>query len=105
MKRIIAVLAISVFTLGMAQETPKKSCCAAKDKKELKTEYGVKIKSITSGKLKSLGLTEGMVITKVNNEPIKSIEQLTEKLNKVNTGVLLEVLTQSGRKEYIGFGI
>ncbi len=34
MKRIIAVLAISVFTLGMAQETPKKSCCAAKDKKE-----------------------------------------------------------------------
>ena len=46
-----------------------------------------------------------MVITKVNNEPIKSIEQLTEKLNKGNTGVLLEVLTQSGRKEYIGFGI
>ncbi len=77
----------------------------AKDKKELKTEYGVKIKSITSGKLKSLGLTEGMVITKVNNEPIKSVEQLTEKLNKGNTGVLLEILTQSGRKEYIGFGI
>ena len=34
MKRIIAVLAISVFTLAMAQETPKESCCAAKDKKE-----------------------------------------------------------------------
>lgn len=38
MKRIIAVLAISVFTLGMAQETPKKSCCAAKDKKECSTK-------------------------------------------------------------------
>ncbi|WDT67110.1 hypothetical protein [Cloacibacterium sp. TD35] len=34
MKKIIAVLAISLFTLGMAQETPKKSCCTEKDKKE-----------------------------------------------------------------------
>ncbi|MCO5260968.1 MAG: Do family serine endopeptidase [Crocinitomicaceae bacterium] len=78
---------------------------SSKDKKELKTDYGVKIKSITSGKLKSLGLSEGMVITKINNEPVKSIEQLTEKLNKGNTGVLLEILTENGRKEYIGFGI
>ena len=39
MKRIIAVLAISVFTLGMAQETPKKSCCAAKDKKEFEYPF------------------------------------------------------------------
>jgi len=35
MKRIIAVLAISVFTLAMAQETPKKSCCAQKIKKNV----------------------------------------------------------------------
>ena len=36
MKKVISVLAITLFTLGFAQETPKKSCCAGKDKKECK---------------------------------------------------------------------
>lgn len=77
----------------------------SKDKKELNTEYGVKIKSMNAGKLQALGLKEGMVITKINNEPIKNVDQLTSKLNAGNTGVLLEVLTEIGRKEYIGFGL
>lgn len=77
----------------------------SKEKKELNTEYGVKIKSLNSGKLQALGLKEGMVITKINNEPVKSVEQLTSKLNSGNIGVLLEILTSSGRKEYIGFGL
>lgn len=78
---------------------------SSKELKEFNTQYGVKIKSLTAGKLKSLGLKEGMVITKVNNEPIKSVEQLTSKLNVGKTGVLLEVLTESGQKDYVGFGI
>ena len=78
---------------------------SSKELKEFNTEYGVKIKSLTAGKLKSLGLTEGMVITKVNNEPVKSVEQLTSKLNTGNTGVLLEVLSESGRRDYVGFGL
>lgn len=78
---------------------------SAKEMKELNTQYGVKIKSINAGKLKSLGLKEGMVITKINNEPVKTVEQLTAKLNGGKTGVLLEVLTESGQKEYVGFGL
>ncbi len=78
----------------------------SKEKEELNITYGVKIKSLNAGKLKSLGLKEGMVITKVNNESITSVEQLTGKLNdKSNKGVLLEILTESGRKEYVGFGL
>lgn len=34
MKKIISVLAVTAFTLTFAQEAPKKSCCAGKDKKE-----------------------------------------------------------------------
>ena len=34
MKKFLAMAAITAFTFGMAQETPKKSCCAGKDKKE-----------------------------------------------------------------------
>lgn len=78
---------------------------SSKEKKELNISYGVKISSITSGKLKSIGLQQGMVITKVNNEPIETVEQLTTKLNGVNRGVLLEVLTESGKKDYYGFGL
>ena len=38
MKKIISVLAITAFTFGLAQEAPKKSCCAGKDKKECKMD-------------------------------------------------------------------
>ncbi len=76
-----------------------------KEKKELNVSYGVKIKTLAAGKLKSLGLTEGTIITKVNNEPIETIEQLTTKLNGVNRGILLEIMSESGKKDYVGFGL
>ena len=61
---------------------------------------------ISSGKLKALGLDKGMVITKVNNEKIATVEQLTGILNSPqNRGILLEILTESGRKDYVGFGL
>ncbi|MBV8325701.1 hypothetical protein [Chryseobacterium sp.] len=34
MKKIIAILALGLFTAGYAQEKPKEGCCAGKDKKE-----------------------------------------------------------------------
>lgn len=68
-------------------------------------KYGVKISSIGTGKLKSLGLGVGTIITKINNEPIENIDQLTTKLNGNNRGILLEILTDSGRKDYVGFGL
>lgn len=77
----------------------------SKEKKELNISAGVKIDALSSGKLKSIGLQPGMIITKVNNEPIETVEQLTAKLNGANKGVLLEVLTESGKKDYFGFGL
>ena len=76
-----------------------------KEKKENGIEKGVKIKSITTGKLKSLGLKEGMIITKINNEAIESVEKLTAKLNGSNRGILLEIITEDGKKDYVGFGL
>ena len=77
-----------------------------KEKEELKISHGVKIQSLSAGTLKSLGLQEGMTITKMNNETINSVEQLTNKLNdQSNRGILLEILTESGQKEFVGFGL
>lgn len=76
------------------------------DMKALDIDHGVRISSISTGKLKALGLTDGMIITKINNEKVKSIEQLTTYLkNNKNKGVLLEVMTESGKRDYVGFGL
>ena len=77
----------------------------AKEKKELNISYGVKIKTLAAGKLKSIGLTEGTIITKINNEAIETVEQLTTKLNGMNRGILLEIMSESGKRDYVGFGL
>lgn len=77
----------------------------SQEKIALKITYGVKIKSITTGKLKSIGLTVGTIITKVNNEPIDNVEEIISKLNISSSGVLLEIMTESGMKDYRGFGL
>ncbi|NBU91709.1 MAG: hypothetical protein EBS17_02600, partial [Flavobacteriia bacterium] len=77
----------------------------AKERKDLNLSYGVKVKTIAAGKLKTLGITEGTVITKVNNDPIESVEELTEKLNGVNRGILLEIVGPNGARDYKGFGL
>ena len=76
-----------------------------KEKKELALKNGVKIKTLNAGKLKSEGLVEGMIITKVNNEMIQTVEQLTNKLNQGSSVVWLEIITESGQKLYKGFEI
>jgi serine protease Do len=76
-----------------------------KEKKELNINHGVKIKTINTGKLKSLGLKEGVIITKINNEPIETVEELTQKLSGVNRGILLEIMDETGKKDYRGFGL
>ena len=77
----------------------------SKEKKDLNTSTGVKIKSINPGKLKSLGLEEGMIITKINQQDVTSVEQLTKELNNGGKGVLLEIMSKSGKKDYVGFGL
>ena len=76
-----------------------------KEKKELSIKNGIKIKTLNAGKLKSQGLTEGMIITKVNNELIQTIEQLTNKLNQGSSVVWLEVISSTGEKLFVGFEI
>ncbi|HLW29987.1 MAG TPA: Do family serine endopeptidase [Brumimicrobium sp.] len=76
------------------------------EKKELNIKNGVKISSISTGKLRSIGLSKGIIITKINNEDVTSVEQLTSYLKrKDQKGILLEVMTESGQKDYVGFGL
>ncbi|MEY3593006.1 MAG: hypothetical protein RLZZ38_2000 [Bacteroidota bacterium] len=76
-----------------------------KERKELNISCGVKIKSINTGKLKAIGLKEGIIITKVNNEPIETVQELTEKLSGNNRGILLEIMDETGKRDFRGFGL
>lgn len=76
-----------------------------KEKRELNVSYGVKIKSLSSGKLMSKGFEEGMVITKIDNDPIETVEELTGKLSQTGKSVSIEYLDQSGKKDYTGMGL
>jgi serine protease Do len=76
-----------------------------KEKKELNISYGVKIKTLNSGKLKSVGFEEGMFLTKIDHDPIDNVQEATEKLSKKGKGVLLEYMTKSGKRDFIGLGL
>jgi len=46
-----------------------------------------------------------MIVTKINNDRIQTVEQLTDKLRTISKeGVLLEIMTESGAKDYIAVG-
>lgn len=78
---------------------------SSKEKQELNISSGVKIESLGAGKLKSAGLQNGMIITKINNQSVTNAEELTKKLRESNGGVLLEVMTRSGMKDYVAIGL
>ncbi|MCB0479206.1 MAG: Do family serine endopeptidase [Crocinitomicaceae bacterium] len=93
-------------------EVSKKSALGAtfelldsKEKKDLGIDYGIKIERLDFGKFKSRGFYEGIVISKVNNKPIESVEEFVNILNSEKDGILLEVIHTDGRKDFVGFGL
>lgn len=62
----------------------------AKSLKRLELQNGVKIKSITNGKLaRYTDIREGFIITKINDEPVKSVKDFNELLKKKKAGDLI----------------
>ena len=75
------------------------------EKEKLGISCGIKIEKLGAGKLKSLGLKEGMVISGLNNKKVCSVEEFQTILGEEKGGILLELTSGRGRKEYIGFGL
>lgn len=75
------------------------------DMRLLKIKNGVKVASIGPGKLRSAGIKEGIIITKVDQKPISTPEELVELLNSKKGGILIEGITANGGKAYFGFGL
>jgi Do/DeqQ family serine protease len=62
----------------------------AKVLKRLELENGVKVKTLGTGKIsKYTEMREGFIVTKVNDEPVRSVKNFIEAINKKKAGDLL----------------
>lgn len=74
-------------------------------KNRLNISSGLKIKDLSSGKLKDAGIREGFIITRVNKSPVTSIDDFREILKQSSGGVLIEGIYPNGEKAYYVFGL
>ena len=74
-------------------------------KASLNIKYGVRISELGAGKLRSAGISQGFIITKVDQTDIKDKKQLMDFLELKSGGVLIEGIYPNGKRAYYGFGL
>jgi serine protease Do len=72
---------------------------------KLNISNGVSIGELYNGKLRSVGIKQGFIITKINSLKINSVNDVVSILNKTNDGILIEGIYPNGKKEFYGFGM
>ncbi len=78
----------------------------AKELEKLELKSGVRVKKLTNGILsKETEMREGFIITEINNQPVKSSEQLTKMLESHKEVTIEGVYPNSSRKYYYAFGM
>ena len=79
---------------------------ASKDTLEkLGIRSGVEIVDLGPGKLMDAGATEGFVIQYVNDQPVKTPQEVLDLVKKSKRIVSVEGKTPSGRTSYFAFGV
>lgn len=73
--------------------------------KKLGVDSGVEIVELGPGKMMEAGAVKGFVIRFVNDQPVKTPEDIIEIAKKSKRTVFIEGLTPSGRTGYFGFGL
>jgi serine protease Do len=75
------------------------------DLRRLSLRGGVRVSSLSSGRLAKAGVREGFVITHIDRQPVASVKELTEMLADKNGGVLVEGVYPNGTRAYYGVGL
>ena len=73
--------------------------------KQLKINNGVKVEELFNGKLRSVGVRKGYVITSINRQSVKSLDDVNQIINTAKGGILIEGIYENGRREYYAFGV
>jgi len=71
----------------------------------LNLDYGVKVEELDGGKLRSAGIKQGFIITKIDKVKMKTPSQVEQALSNASEGVLIEGVYPNGMRAYYGFGM
>ena len=80
----------------------------AEELTKLGLTHGLKVTRMDGGKLRSSGIKEGFIITKVDKQDVSSFEEfvgILENLEDTKEGVLIEGVYPNGMGAYYGFGM
>ena len=75
------------------------------EKTKLGISYGMKITKLDAGKLRSAGIKETFIITTIDNNPIKTNDDIKKALENKKGGVLIEGVYPNGMRAYYAFGL
>lgn len=78
---------------------------SSEEKNELNLKNGVKVKNLSSGKLKQEGIKEGFIITRINHKDVSNKKDVEDFLKGHKGGILIEGIYPNGAKAYYGFGL
>ena len=78
---------------------------SGEEMRSLGIENGVKVLQIEDGKIRSSGIREGFIITRIDKKVISEPEDINNILSSQNEGVLIEGIYPNGMKAYYGYGI
>lgn len=68
-------------------------------------KHGVEIAEVGAGKLKEAGAIKGFIILYVNDQPVKTPEDVVRVVKNAKRSVFIEGVTPAGRTGYFGFGV
>ncbi len=77
----------------------------AQELKALKLDHGVKVGTLEAGKLRSSGIKEGFIITRIDQDPVRKPADIERILASKRGGVLIEGYYPNGTRAYYGLGL
>jgi S1-C subfamily serine protease len=111
-KQFVVTLRNSDGSTAIVKPTDKDVVLGAKlkelddnEKNTLQINVGIKVLSLSEGKLKSSGIREGFIITKANRMPITSVDDLRRVVATADEGLFLTGIYPNGRIEYYAINL
>ena len=98
---MVATKTADIITQLGAQLTP----VSDQDRARLRIQGGMKVTSVGNGKLRSAGVREGFIITRIDRKAVNSADDVLNALGKKKGGVLIEGVYPNGLTAYYGFGM
>ncbi|MBK9195421.1 MAG: Do family serine endopeptidase [Flavobacteriales bacterium] len=103
--KVAAVKAVAPENSAGSMLGAEVESASADELRALKIENGVKVTSINGGRLRSSGIREGFIITRIDQQPVRTPEDIARILDQKRGGVLIEGVYPNGVKAYYGLGI